>query len=78
MIHIEEFMFATGIENSYPVITKDGHDFRRDEMRSCHHYDRWKEDFDLVGEMGIRYFTLWSADLQDLYWSVSVRLGICR
>ena len=55
MIHIDEFMFATGIENSYPVITKNGHDFRRDEMRSCHHYERWKEDFDLVREMGISY-----------------------
>ncbi len=55
MIHIDEFMFATGIENSYPVITKDGHDFRRDEMRSCHHYEYWEEDFDLVREMGISY-----------------------
>jgi beta-glucosidase/6-phospho-beta-glucosidase/beta-galactosidase len=50
------FMFATGIENSYPVITgKDGKDLRRDEMASCHHYERWREDFDLVRELGIAH-----------------------
>ena len=26
------FLFATGIENSYPIISKDGKDFRVDEM----------------------------------------------
>lgn len=55
MISINEFLFATGIENSYPVITSNGHDLRRDEMRSCRHYDRWEEDFRLVKELGISY-----------------------
>lgn len=46
-------MFATGIENSYPTI--DGGRTRMDEMESCGHYARWKQDFDLVEEMGIGY-----------------------
>ncbi len=49
-------MFATGIENSYPVIgTRDGKSKRIDEMEKCGHYRRWREDFDLVNEMGIQY-----------------------
>jgi beta-glucosidase len=46
------FVFATGIENSYPTI--DGGK-RVDQMVASHHYDRWKEDFALVGELGV-YF----------------------
>lgn len=50
------FMFATGIENSYPVITgTDGQDHRVDEMAKCSHYERWREDFELVRDMGIQY-----------------------
>ena len=48
-MHIVTFMFATGIENSVPTI--NGGRSRVDEMESCHHYDRWKEDFALVEEM---------------------------
>jgi len=49
-----KFMFATGIENSYPMITlPDGTRKRVDEMEKCGHYGRWKEDFQLVKEMGI-------------------------
>jgi beta-glucosidase/6-phospho-beta-glucosidase/beta-galactosidase len=44
-------MFATGIENSYPTI--NGGRARVDEMESCGHYDHWRADFDLVGELGI-------------------------
>ena len=48
------FMFATGIECSYPVITgADGRDLRRDELAETHHYERWREDFQLVRELGI-------------------------
>src|SRR5690606_28814653 len=47
------FMFATGIENSYPTI--EGGRVRVDEMESCGHYDLWRRDFDLVQEMGICY-----------------------
>lgn len=46
-------MFATGVENSVPTI--DGGRTRIDEMESCGHYDRWREDFALVEEMGIGY-----------------------
>ena len=53
---IQRFMFATGIENSYPVITgKDGRDLRVDEMAKCGHYQRWREDFDLVEELGLEF-----------------------
>lgn len=47
------FMFATGIENSTPRI--DGGRTRIDEMESCGHYERWREDFALVSDMGIGY-----------------------
>lgn len=46
-------MFSTGIENSYPTI--DGGRTRVDEMESCGHYERWKEDFALVVETGLTY-----------------------
>ncbi|HEX8382898.1 MAG TPA: family 1 glycosylhydrolase [Sphingomonas sp.] len=46
-------MFATGIENSVPTI--DGGRTRVDQMESCRFYDRWREDFALVEEMGIQY-----------------------
>jgi beta-glucosidase len=46
------FMFATGIENSYPTIA-DG--VRIDEMDKCGHYERWRDDLELVREMGLRY-----------------------
>jgi beta-glucosidase len=47
------FMFATGIENSYPTINEGR--TRVDEMAKCRHYERWREDFDLVAELGIRF-----------------------
>jgi beta-glucosidase/6-phospho-beta-glucosidase/beta-galactosidase len=47
------FIFATGIENSQPVITaRGGGDLRIDQMEKCGHYQRWREDFDLVREIG--------------------------
>src|SRR5437588_2001072 len=46
------FLFATGIENSYPTIA-DG--VRVDEMEKCGHYDRWQEDLALVQESNIPY-----------------------
>jgi beta-glucosidase/6-phospho-beta-glucosidase/beta-galactosidase len=49
------FMFATGIENSYPTIRVNGQKRRVDEMEKAHHYTRWREDFDLVEELGIQY-----------------------
>jgi beta-glucosidase/6-phospho-beta-glucosidase/beta-galactosidase len=50
------FIFATGVENSYPVITgKDGRQVRIDEMDSCGHYQNWKQDFDLVKNIGVSH-----------------------
>jgi beta-glucosidase/6-phospho-beta-glucosidase/beta-galactosidase len=50
------FLFATGIENSYPsVVGKDGKRRRVDEMAKCGHYQRWREDFALVRELGLEY-----------------------
>jgi beta-glucosidase len=45
------FMFATGIENSYPTI-QNGRE-RVDEMEKCGHYKYWKTDFDKVQELGL-------------------------
>src|SRR4051812_22655674 len=51
-----EFMFASGIENSYPTIgLPDGTALRVDEMAKTGHYDRWREDFQLVKDMGIEH-----------------------
>jgi beta-glucosidase/6-phospho-beta-glucosidase/beta-galactosidase len=51
-----DFIFATGIENSYPTITgPNNQTLRVDEMESCGHYHRWREDFDLTKELGINY-----------------------
>src|SRR5690242_15457523 len=50
------FMFATGIESSYPTAPP-----RRGGRRgveggaSTRHYDRWKDDFALVRELGIGF-----------------------
>ena len=49
-----KFMFATGIENSYPTIKlPDGSIHRVDEMEKTGHYKNWQQDFELVKEMGI-------------------------
>jgi beta-glucosidase/6-phospho-beta-glucosidase/beta-galactosidase len=47
------FLFATGIENGAPTIQQGA--VRVDEMDRCHHYTRWREDFELVRELGIRF-----------------------
>src|SRR5205085_4626817 len=48
---IRPFMFATGIENSYPTT---GPTRRRvDEMAKCGHYARWRDDFDAVESLGL-------------------------
>jgi beta-glucosidase/6-phospho-beta-glucosidase/beta-galactosidase len=50
------FIFCTGIENSYPVIIdKEGKPLRRDGMRMSGHYEHYKEDYQLVKEMGINF-----------------------
>ena len=48
-------MFATGIENSYPTIEWNGKTLRQDELEKTKHYERWRDDFRLVKELGIEY-----------------------
>lgn len=55
-MHGSKFMFATGIENSYPtILLPDGTTRRVDEMEKTGHYIHWEKDFDLVKEMGIEF-----------------------
>ncbi len=55
-MRMNRFMFATGIENSYPnIVLPDGKTKRVDEMEKCGHYQHWEEDFRLVQEMGIEF-----------------------
>lgn len=46
------FMFATGIECSYPKIQNGT--VRRDLLEECGHYRHWKEDLRLVKELGLK------------------------
>jgi beta-glucosidase/6-phospho-beta-glucosidase/beta-galactosidase len=47
------FIFATGIENSYPTIRgADGRRRRIDQFEKTRHYERWREDFALAAELG--------------------------
>ncbi len=48
----QNFMFATGIECSYPTI--DNGLTRRDQLLECGHYKHWKKDLRLVREMGLK------------------------
>jgi beta-glucosidase/6-phospho-beta-glucosidase/beta-galactosidase len=48
-----EFMFATGIECSYPTI--DGGRWRRDQLKETKHYEHWRDDLQLVRDLGLRY-----------------------
>lgn len=53
---MKNFMFATGIENSYPTIQlPDGSSKRIDELEKTNHYKYWETDFNLVKEMGISF-----------------------
>lgn len=47
------FIFATGIECSYPTI--EGGRWRRDQMAATGHYRDWKTDFRLCVELGISH-----------------------
>ena len=46
------FMFATGIENSYPTI--GGGRKRQDELEKCRFYENWRTDFQLVQDLGVK------------------------
>ena len=45
------FMFATGIECSYPTIEHGT--LRRDLLEECGHYQHWRDDLRLVKELGL-------------------------
>lgn len=47
------FLFATGIENSYPTI-QNGR-VRRDQMEECGHYRQRQPDFELLEDLNIRF-----------------------
>lgn len=46
------FMFATGIECSYPTVKNNT--LRRDQLAECGHYERWQEDLELVQQLGLK------------------------
>lgn len=46
-------MFCTGTEDSVPTI--EGGKIRIDEMESCGNYERWREDFSLVADLGLQF-----------------------
>ncbi len=48
-----EFMFATGIECSYPTIEQGR--WRRDQLHEADHYYYWRRDLELVRELGMKY-----------------------
>src|SRR5690349_14128916 len=44
-------MFATGIDSTAPTVNG----VRHDQMEKTGHYHRWREDIDLVKDLGTRY-----------------------
>src|SRR5438270_4408072 len=52
----ERFMFATGIECSYPTIAgPDETSVRVDELERTFHYEHWKTDLQLVKDLDIHW-----------------------
>lgn len=51
----QRFIFATGIECSYPMIQTPQGVRRVDELAKCGHYEHWREDFELTRELGVAY-----------------------
>jgi beta-glucosidase/6-phospho-beta-glucosidase/beta-galactosidase len=47
------FIFATGIECSYPTIERGR--WRFDQMASTGHYEHWQRDFELCREIGVSH-----------------------
>ena len=52
----DHFLFASGIENSYPtILLPDGTTKRVDEMEKTRHYQQWETDLELLKIMDIHY-----------------------
>ena len=51
-VDLLKFMFAVGIECSYPLISGNQ---RVDQLRDTGHYEMWQQDLKLVRELGLRY-----------------------
>ncbi len=51
-VSLRNFMFATGIECSYPTIEHGR--VRRDLLEECGHYKHWKQDLKLVHDLGLK------------------------
>jgi beta-glucosidase len=51
----QRFIFATGIECSYPTIQTPQGTARVDELEKCRHYGYWREDLELTRELGVAY-----------------------
>lgn len=50
------FIFATGIECSYPLFTDtDGRKRRMDQLTATFHYDHWRHDLALVHQLGVKF-----------------------
>lgn len=49
----DRFLFATGIECSYPTL--EGGRWRMDQMAATGHYRSWRTDLELVRSLGLRY-----------------------
>src|SRR5438309_11703814 len=48
---MSQFMFATGIKNSYPTIEWKGKTIHQDELAKAKHYHRWRDDFVSCGNL---------------------------
>lgn len=51
----QRFIFATGIECSYPTVNTRQGKLRQDELEKCGHYDYWREDLQLTLDLGIQF-----------------------
>jgi beta-glucosidase len=51
----QRFIFATGIECSYPTIQTPQGTARVDELEKCRHDGYWREDLELTRELGVAY-----------------------
>jgi beta-glucosidase/6-phospho-beta-glucosidase/beta-galactosidase len=50
----QRFIFATGIECSYPTVATPAGEQRRDQLEECGHYQRWRDDLQLTRDLGIQ------------------------